>query len=233
MVQFFRIIDRQADHMSALINDLLDVAHIDAGTLSIFPEPVAVTELVENARSTFLSGGADKNLHIELQPDLPLVMGDSRRIAQVLDNLLSNAAKHSPEISAIRISAVRQGVHVALSVADDGAGLTAQTLSRIFKKGPAGSGEPGPGLGLAICKGIVEAHGGRIWAQSDGPGKGAIFTFTLPAAAEETPLGAPTTQASTFPFSTPPGRRPQPYSGNRRRPQEPQICPRHPVKVGL
>ncbi len=199
MVQFFRIIDRQADHMSALINDLLDVAHIDAGTLSIFPEPVAVTELVENARSTFLSGGADKNLHIELQPDLPLVMGDSRRIAQVLDNLLSNAAKHSPEISAIRISAVRQGVHVALSVADDGAGLTAQTLSRIFKKGPAGSGEPGPGLGLAICKGIVEAHGGRIWAQSDGPGKGAIFTFTLPAAAEETPLGAPTTQASTSP----------------------------------
>ena len=199
MVQFFRIIDRQADHMSALINDLLDVAHIDAGTLSIFPEPVAVTELVENARSTFLSGGENNSLHIELQPDLPLVMGDSRRIAQVLDNLLSNAAKHSPEISAIRISAVRQGVHVAMSVTDDGAGLTAQTLSRIFKKGPAGGGEPGPGLGLAICKGIIEAHGGRIWAQSDGPGKGAIFTFTLPAAAEEAPLGATTTQAITSP----------------------------------
>ena len=194
MLQFFRIIDRQADHMSGLINDLLDVAHIDAGTLSVSPEPVPLTDLVENARSTFLSGGSNHKLHIELEPDLPRVMADRRRIAQVLDNLLANAAENSPDASAIRISAVRKGVYVAVAVADEGAGLAAGLLPRLFKKGPPG--ERGPGLGLAICKGITEAHGGRIWAESDGPGMGARFTFTLPAAVEEGAYSAPSSDAS-------------------------------------
>ncbi|MXX26654.1 MAG: response regulator [Caldilineaceae bacterium SB0668_bin_21] len=193
MLQFFRIIDRQADHMSGLINDLLDVAHIDAGTLSISPEPVPLTELVENARSTFLSGGSNHKLHIKLEPGLPRVMADRRRIAQVLDNLLANAAENSPDASAIRISAVRKGVHVAVAVADEGAGLAAGLLPRLFKKGPPG--ERGPGLGLAICKGITEAHGGRIWAESNGPGTGALFTFTLPAAVEEGAYSAPSSDA--------------------------------------
>ena len=201
MLQFFRIIDRQADHMSGLINDLLDVAHIDAGTLSISPEPVPLTELVEIARSTFLSGGSNHKLHIELEPDLPRVMADRRRIAQVLDNLLANAAENSPDASAIRISAFRKGVLVAVAVADEGDGLAADLLPRLFKKGLPG--ERGPGLGLAICKGITEAHGGRIWAESDGPGMGALFTFTLPAAVEEGAYSAPSSDASAVP---------QPYS---------------------
>ena len=204
MLQFFRIIDRQADHMSGLINDLLDVAHIDAGTLSISPEPVALTELVENARSTFLSGASRHRLHIELEPDLPWVMADLRRIAQVLDNLLANAAENSPEASAIRISAVRKGVHVAVAVDDEGAGLAADLLPRLFKKGPPG--ERGPGLGLAICKGIVEAHGGRIWAESDGPGRGALFTFTLPASVEEGPYRSQSSDARA-PVTQPNARR--------------------------
>ena len=201
MLQFFRIIDRQADHMSGLINDLLDVAHIDAGTLSISPEPVPLTELVEIARSTFLSGGSNHKLHIELEPNLPRVMADRRRIAQVLDNLLANAAENSPDASAIRISAVRKGVHIAVTVADEGAGLAAGLLPRLFKKGPPG--ERGPGLGLAICKGITEAHGGRIWAESDGPGMGALFTFTLPAAVEEGAYSSPSSDAPavTRPYS--------------------------------
>ena len=194
MLQFFRIIDRQADHMSGLINDLLDVAHIDAGTLSISPEPVPLTELVENARSTFLSGGSNHKLHIKLEPDLPRVMADRRRIAQVLDNLLANAAENSPDASAIRISAARKSVYVAVAVADEGAGLAPGLLPRLFKKGPPG--ERGMGLGLAICKGITEAHGGRIWAESDGPGMGALFTFTLPAAVEEGAYSAPSSDAS-------------------------------------
>lgn len=201
MLQFFRIIDRQADHMSGLINDLLDVAHIDAGTLSLSPEPVSLTELVETARSTFLSGRSRHRLHIELEPDLPRVMADRRRIAQILDNLLANAAENSPETSAVRISAVRNGVHVAVAVADEGTGLSADLLPRLFKKGPPG--QRGPGLGLAICKGITEAHGGRIWAESDGPGMGALFTFTLPAAEEEGAYSAPSSDAPaiTRPYS--------------------------------
>ena len=194
MIQFFRIIDQQADHMSGLINDLLDVGRIETGTLSVSPEPADVADLVDHARNTFLSAGGRNNLHIDLQPDLPRVMADKRRTAQVLANLLSNASSHSPELSAIRVSAARAGVHVALSVADDGIGLSADRLPHLFRKFSPNrdSGRaPGPGLGLAICKGIIETHGGRIWAESDGPGLGARFTFTLPTV-EETGYAAPT-----------------------------------------
>ena len=119
--------------------------------------------------------------------DLPMVMADRRRIIQVLGNLFSNAAGYSPDGSPIMVSAVRDGVHVAVSVADRGRGIPAELLPELFRKFSRASSEAtassvdGSGLGLAICKGIVEAHGGRIWAESDGPGLGARFTFTLPA----------------------------------------------------
>ena len=122
-----------------------------------------------------------------MEPDLPLVMADRRRIVQVLGNLLSNAARHSPEASVIRVTAVREEVHVAFSVADEGRGIPAESLPHLFRKfSRIESEEQGgdTGLGLAICKGIVEAHGGRIWAESDGPGLGARFTFTLPTVQE-------------------------------------------------
>ena len=114
-------------------------------------------------------------------------MADRRRIVQVLTNLLSNAAGYSPEGSPIRVSAVRDGVHVAVSVSDEGRGLPAEQLPHLFRKfsridaGNRRSDVAGSGLGLAICRWIVEAHGGRIWAESDGPGLGARFTFTMPA----------------------------------------------------
>ena len=116
MLQFFHIIDEQADHMSGLIADLLDAGRIDSGTLSVAPEPSEVGALVEQARNTFLSSGARHTVLINLAPDLPRVMADPRRIVQVLNNLLSNAARYSPESAPIRVSAVHDGVHVALSV---------------------------------------------------------------------------------------------------------------------
>ena len=188
MLQFFRIINQQADDMRNLIGDLLDVARIETGTLPVAAAMVEVAVLVDEARNMFLRGGGRDNLRIELQPELPLVTADRRRIVQVLNNLLSNAARHSPEPSAIRVSAVVADFQVAVSVADDGVGLSAERLPHLFRKySPVegNEGRPdleGSGLGLAICKGIVEAHGGRIWAESDGPGLGARFTFTLPAA---------------------------------------------------
>ena len=188
-LQFHRIIDAQTDRMRELISDLLDVAHIETGNLSVAPGPADVAVLVDEARNAFLSGGGRNNLHIDLAPDLPWVMADRLRIVQVLGNLLSNASRHSPEASSIRVSAVREGVHVAVSVADDGMGVSADLLPHLFRKfsridgDDRGSGIAGSGLGLAICKGIVEAHGGRIWAESDGPGLGARFTFTLPVVA--------------------------------------------------
>ena len=188
MLQFFRIISEQADYMRDLIGDLLDVARIETGELSVAPAPADVATLVDEARSRFQSGGGRHNLHIDLSPELPLVMADGRRIIQVLNNLLTNAARHSHEASAIRVSAVREGYHVAVSVTDEGRGIAAERLPHLFRKFSRLEGEErgrdiaGSGLGLAICKGIVEAHGGRIWAESDGPGLGARFTFTISVA---------------------------------------------------
>ncbi len=190
-IPFFRIINQQADRMTGLIHDLLDVARIETGTLLIHPEPESVGDLVDEARKVFSSGGNRHPLQIEMAPDLPRVMADRRRLVQVLGNLLGNAARHSPESTIIRIAAVWEGDHVAVSVGDQGRGVSAERLSHLFRKfsrrvePDQDCGEEGRGLGLAICKGIVEAHGGRIWAESEGVGKGTLVSFTLPLAEEE------------------------------------------------
>ncbi len=139
---------------------------------------------MEQARNTILSGWGRNNIHIELAPDLSPVMADRRRIVQVLANLLSNAARHSPETSPIVVTAVQEGVHVAFSVTDKGRGVAPDRLPHLFQKlhkgDSEGADDTGSGLGLAICKGIVEAHGGRIWAESQGVGLGTRITFTIP-----------------------------------------------------
>ncbi len=190
MLQFFRIIDGQADRMRGLIADLLDAGSIEAGTLAVVPEPAEVSSLVDLARNTFLSGGGRHRLLIDLPPDLPLVMADRERIVQVLNNLFANAARHAPESSPIRVEAARRGVHVAVAVSDRGQGIPAERIPLLFRKRARladgeGNGIGGAGLGLAICKGLVEAHGGRIRAESAGAGQGARFTFTIPVAAAD------------------------------------------------
>ena len=170
------------------------MARIESGTLSVFPEPSDAAALVDRARNSFLSGGGRDNIRIDVEPDLPPVMADRRRIVQVIGNLLSNAARHSPESSAIRLAAAQDGVQVAFTVGDDGTGLTDDLLPQLFRKfsridgDDRESGIAGSGLGLAICRGIVEAHGGRIWAESEGPGLGSRFAFRLPVATEAVPL---------------------------------------------
>ena len=185
--QFVRIIGDQADHMNALVADLLDVARIETGALAVDPEPAELAVLVDRARSVFTNAGGKNRLDIDVAPDLPLVMADRRRIVQVLANLLSNAARNSPQSSLVRVNAEQDGVYVAVSVTDEGRGIPPESLPHLFRKfSRVESQEQGgdTGLGLAICKGIVEAHGGRIWAESEGPGLGARFTFTLPTVEE-------------------------------------------------
>ena len=191
MREFFRIIAEQANHMRGLIGDLLDTGRIESGTLSVAPEPSELSDLVEQARSTFLGGGGRHPVLVDLPPGLPLVMADRRRIVQVLNNLLANAARHAPESSSIRVAAAHEGAYVAVSLSDEGPGVAPERLPHLFRR-HAGAGEgaaAGHGLGLAICKGLVEAHGGRIRAQSDGPGRGATFTFTVPVAAAPAAAG--------------------------------------------
>ena len=181
--QFLRIIVDQSDSMRELINDLLDVARIETGTLPISAEPTDVAVLVDRARNTFISGGERNYLYIDIPTELPLVMADRRRIVQVINNLLSNASRNSPDASVIGVSAVQDGVHIAVSVTDEGRGVPAEQLPFLFRKfsQARSDGQGGDtGLGLAICKGIVEAHGGRIWVESEGEGLGTRFTFTIP-----------------------------------------------------
>ena len=180
MLQFFRLINGQANHMRGLISNLLDAGSIEAGTLTVAPEPSNVASLVDQARTTFLSGGGRHPVLIDLPPDLPRAMADPERIVQVLINLFANAGRYAPESSPIRVEAARDGTHLSVSVSDEGRGIAPERLPHLFQKRVGLAG--GTGLGLAICKGIVEAHGGRIRAESGGPGMGARFTFTLPVA---------------------------------------------------
>ena len=185
--QFFRIIDEQADLLRDLINNLLDLTRIEAGALPVDTESADVVFLVAEARNAFMRGGARNEIEVDLAPGLPRIEADGPRIAQVLNNLLSNAAKYSPESSTIRVTASENDGQVGISVTDEGRGLSADQLERLFRpysrvQGTDGERSiAGAGLGLAICKGIVEAHGGRIWAESEGEGRGSRFTFTVPA----------------------------------------------------
>ena len=200
ILQFHRIINDQADHMRDQINDLLDVARIETGTLSVDPEAVNLAGLMEEARSAFLSRWGRNNISFDWPANLPRVMADRRRIVRVLGNLLYNAARYSHKSTTIRVSAVREEFHVAVSVTDEGQGITATALPHLFQRPQSINGEDWgrdvgeSGLSLAVCRGIVEAHGGRIWAESAGPEMGTRFTFTLPVADERVapaPTGSP------------------------------------------
>ena len=182
--QFLRIVEDQADRMDGVIGDLLDAGHIDAGTLMIDAVPSEVAELAERARTTFRGRWGTHDIAVDLPPGLPRVMADARRITQVLDNLFANAARRSPEGSPIRVSAAREGAHVAVSVADRGAGMPPERLAGLFRRRAGAGPADAEGLGLTICRGLVEAHGGRIRAESAGRGWGLRLTFTLPAAEE-------------------------------------------------
>ena len=239
MREFFRIIDEQVDHMRGLIGDLLDVGRIDSRTLSVSPEPVEVAALVERARNTFLSGGGRHGVMVDLPPDLPAAMADRRRIVQVLNNLFSNAARHAPESSSIRVTAMRGGRRRRdLGRADEGRGIPPERLPHLFRKyaGITGGDREGAlgaaGLGLAICKGLVEAHGGRIRVASGGEGQGTEVTFTLPVAG----AGGEDAAAGFAPVSPP-----APRAGPERTPilvvdDDPktlQLRARHARRVGV
>ncbi|MXY15469.1 MAG: hypothetical protein F4Y57_00260, partial [Acidobacteria bacterium] len=168
LYHFFRVVDEQADRMRGLIGDLLDAGRIEAGTLSVSPVPTDVRELVEQARVAFLNGGATHAVLVDLPQDLPLVLADGPRIVQVLNNLLANAARHSPGSSPVRVATVRDGPHVAISVSDQGRGVPADQLPRLFQKysGPGGDEAPvssgGTGHWLAISARQVEDHSGGL-----------------------------------------------------------------------
>ena len=195
LLQYFRMIDQQSDDLRDLVNNLLDMTQIEAGALSVTPEPTDVKTLVEEAKLAFVRRGALNPIEVDLAPNLPPVAADRRRMVQVLNNLLSNASKYS-DASPIRVRASRDEFHVVISVTDEGRGIPADQLPGLFRKFSRIDDSDrerkiaGEGLGLAICKGIVAAHGGRIWAESGDGGRGARIIFSIPEAVRELTDGA-------------------------------------------
>lgn len=179
-------IAQQAALMLDLINDLLDVAKIEAGKVQLALNQYAIQDIIaEHFRAQALVA-SKKHITLlnEVPADLAPVWLDPDRISQVLSNLLSNAFKFSPEHSAVTVSAVRNGNFIEVSVADSGVGIPPEDVTRLFQKfvqigSKATKGEKGTGLGLAIVKKIVEFHGGKVWVTST-LGQGSTFTFSLP-----------------------------------------------------
>lgn len=185
LVRHTQIIGRATERMDRLITDLLDLASLDAGHLSMEQKPVEVGAILLEASETHSAFATSKGVRLisELEPDLPLVVCDRGRVQQVLTNLISNALKFTGEGGAVTLRAARLAGMVQLSVADTGAGIKPEHLGRLFERfwQASRTGRTGSGLGLTIARGIVEAHGGKIWAESE-LGAGSKFTFTLPFA---------------------------------------------------
>ena len=178
------IIRRAGERMNRLVKDLLDVAKLEAGQLAIQPRAIEAAPLLAEADETLRPVVEEHALHLEtdVRPDLPMIQADAGRVLQVLSNLVSNAVKFTPPGGRISIRVVPEGRQVRLSVTDTGCGIPPGQLSQVF--GRFWQADPadrrGIGLGLAISKAIVEAHGGRIWVESR-VGEGTTFHFTLSA----------------------------------------------------
>ncbi len=173
--------------LTRLVDDLQELAVAEAGQLRLERRPVAVAEIVARALPPLTPTAPA--VRADLEPDLPLVDGDAERLRQVLGNLLQNARNHTPPEGEIVVSARCVGAEVAVCVRDTGAGIAPEHLPHLFERfyraDPARArATGGAGLGLAIARHWVEAHGGRIWVESE-VGRGSAFTFTLPVAAPD------------------------------------------------
>lgn len=175
-------IREQAFRMNALVNNLLDMARLQAGDVKLNRQWQPLEEVVGSALKAREQQLSSHRIHVALPPDLPLLEFDAVLIERVFCNLLENAAKYTPPGSEIWVEARIEGYEVQISVSDNGPGLPPGKEEAIFEKFTRGEREsvtPGVGLGLAICRAIVEAHKGRIWAENI-PAGGARFIFTLP-----------------------------------------------------
>jgi len=186
-------IQRAAERASKLVHDLLDVARLDAGHFQLELGTEDPGALVREAADLLRPLLAERRLACEAQIEeqIPRVHCDRERVLQVLSNLMGNCLKFAPEGSRLTLMAWQEDGEVRCCVCDEGPGIAAEDLPRVFDRyfqGPHGPTANGAGLGLSIARGIVEAHGGRIWVEST-PGKGSRFTFTLPLSADA-PLSA-------------------------------------------
>jgi two-component system sensor histidine kinase BaeS len=187
--QTFQQIEQETDRLQRLVNDLQELSRVEAGAYELDLQPIAPTTLVEKAIQRMERQFRDKGVTIStsLVPDLPIVQGDMDRLMQVLINLLGNACQYTPEGGQVQVQAKRQGREIVIAVTDNGIGISAEHLPHLFtrfyrvEKSRSRQAGGGSGIGLTIARHLVEAHGGRIWAESAGVGTGSTFAFSLPA----------------------------------------------------
>lgn len=184
--ELLQTIHEEADRLNRLVQNLLEMTRLESGAVTVRKEWHPIEELVGAALGRFGKCLAGRSVLTRIPIDLPLVPLDGVLIEQVLINLIDNALKYTPEASPIEIAASLDDDSVTVEVADHGPGLAPEDERRVFDKLYRGQAEAGRGfgLGLAICRGVVEAHGGRIWAENRSEG-GVAFRFTLPV--KETP----------------------------------------------
>lgn len=189
--EFLRIIDEEADRLRELIDNLLDSSRLESGSLGMTLEPVRIATLIRDTVSRTKSVYPEMKISLSVDEDLTIVEADPTRIAQVLDNLLSNARKYAPAAEVV-IRARRVREHLLVEVEDNGPGIPQEHVSRLFERfyrvPDSSKNSRGTGLGLYICRKIIEAHRGQI-ALDSMPGKGTRVTFTLPIAAAMTANG--------------------------------------------
>ena len=193
--EFLQIIDEESDRLGELIEDLLQMSQIEAGTLRIDPQPMRMPRLAQRVVKRARSASQRHTFSVVFPADFPDVLADPRRVEQVLRNLVENAVKYSPDGGTVTVRGDVEGGQALISVSDEGIGIAAEDLGRVFDRfyradGAAVRRAGGTGLGLSICQGIIQVHGGHIWAESQ-PGAGSTFRFTLPLADSSQP---PTTQ---------------------------------------
>jgi PAS domain S-box-containing protein len=182
-------IDHSTDRLAKLVDNLLDTSRMEAGLMKLDRTPTSVTKLIERVASEANVRTDKHHIIVKASKRLPRVSIDAKRIRQVMDNLIDNAIKYSPNGTEITISAQKANQEILISIADQGSGIPLEELTNIFERmykieQRLSSGKDGIGLGLYICQRLVEAHAGRIWAESK-VGEGSIIHFTLPLPAKK------------------------------------------------
>lgn len=180
------VMARNLEHIRRLVDDLRDVGLLEAGEVRLTEEDVDLASLVEHAAASFRDAAAAAGIEftVRVEDRLPARV-DPHRIAQVLFNLVTNALKFTPAGGRVTLVASRAGDDARFDVEDTGRGLAGEEIARLFRPfsqvhAPEEARERGTGLGLYVCRGLVERHGGRIWVESEGLGKGSRFSVTLP-----------------------------------------------------
>jgi two-component system sensor histidine kinase BaeS len=186
----YQQIHAEADRLNRLVDDLQELSRVEARAYQLDIRSLNVFTLAQTVTKRLAPHSESKriSLHLELAPDLPPILADEDRAVQVLTNLMGNALQYTPEGGRVTISAKRINDEIQISVHDTGIGIPPEQLAHIFDrfyrvdKSRSRQNGGGSGIGLTIARALIEAHGGRIWADSAGEGEGSTFTFTLPAA---------------------------------------------------